>query len=237
MHVRTGNSEHRSIAACWRQRTACANNLRQLGLAWFLYAGEHDDFLCNNHGINETLLRRENWVNNLQDLLNADGNTNAALVTGGQLAPYLGRSVAVFKCPSDKSVAENGPRLRSYAMNSLAGDPGELTNRFNPLLTQFFRLDDIPDPSRIYVFLDEHPDTINDGFFVNRLNDYQWGNLPGSYHNGGVNISFADGHAETHHWKVGDTVRPPVQGGAGGGFAASPPTDFQWLKDRTSIRK
>ena len=30
------------------QRTACANNLRQLGLAWFLYAGEHDDFLCNN---------------------------------------------------------------------------------------------------------------------------------------------------------------------------------------------
>src|SRR4051794_38364172 len=86
------------------QQTACANNIKQLGLAWFQYAGEHEDLLCNNHGINETLRLRQNWVNNLQDLLNAEGNTNAALVTSGQLAPYLSGSVSVFKCPSDKSV-------------------------------------------------------------------------------------------------------------------------------------
>ena len=216
-------------------RIACANNLKQLGLAWFLYAGDHDDELCNNHGINETLLRRENWVNNLQDLLNSEGNTNAALVTSGQLAPYLGASVAVFKCPADKSVAENGPRLRSYAMNSLVGDPGELTNRFNPLLTQFFRLGDIPDPSRIYVFLDENPDTINDGFFMNRWEDYVWGNLPGSGHSGGANLSFADGHVEHHRWTLAETRR--VLGSSSGAFPASAPADFDWLKERSSVRR
>ena len=65
-------------------------------------------------------------------------------------------------------------------------------------------------------FLDEHCDTINDeSFFVNRLDDYQWGNLPASYHNGaGESLSFADGHMESHRWVVADTVRPPVQGGS-----------------------
>jgi prepilin-type processing-associated H-X9-DG protein len=84
----------------------------------------------------------------------------------------------------------------------------ELTNRFNPQLVQFFKLADTPDPSHIYVFLDEHPDTLNDGFFVNRWDEFLWGNLPGSYHNGAANLSFADGHVETHRWVLGDTRRP-----------------------------
>ncbi len=53
----------------------------------------------------------------------------------------------------------------------------------------------MPDPSGIYVFLDEHPDTINDGFFAEiGWRNYKWGNLPGSYHNGAVNLAFAVGH-------------------------------------------
>lgn len=216
-------------------QTACADNLRQLGLGWFLHAAENEDKLCNNHGINETLLRRENWVNNLQDLLNAEGNTNAALITSGQLAPFVGDSVAVFKCPADKSRAENGPRLRSYSMNSLVGDPGELTNRFNPQLVQYFRMDDIGDPSRIYVFLDENPDTINDGFFMNRWEDYVWGNLPGSDHREGANLVFADGHVEHHRWALAETRRQA--GTSSGTFPASAPVDFDWLKERTSVRR
>ena len=117
-------------------------------------------------------------------------------------------------------------------MNSLVGNPGELTNRFNPQLVQFFKSSTIPNPSQIYVFLDEHPDTINDGFFMNR-----WGNLPASYHNGAANLSFADGHVEGHRWILEDTRRPGVHGGASGTFEASPRTDFDWLKERTSVRK
>src|ERR1043166_4206750 len=168
-------------------------------------------------------------------MLNSDGNTNAALVTSGQLAPYLGSSIAIFKCPSDKSIAQNGPRLRSYSMNSLVGDPGELTNRFNPQLEQFFRLDDIPNPSHIYVFLDENPDTINDGFFMNRWEDYIWGNLPGCDHDDGANLSFADGHIETHRWALAETRRK--LGTTSGTFPATSPIDFDWLKERSSVRK
>jgi len=215
------------------QRIACANNIKQLALASTLYADDHEDFLVNNHGINETLLRRENWVNNVQDWLTADGNTNLAALTSGKLAPYLSGATAVFKCPSDRSVAQNGPRIRSMAMNSLVGDPGELTNQFNPQLVQFFRQADIPNPANIYVFLDEHPDTINDGFFMNRWEDYVWGNLPASYHNGAANLSFADGHIESHRWVLGETRRTS----GSGTFPASLHTDFDWLKERSSVRK
>ncbi len=217
------------------QQIACASNLKQLSLAWFLYADEHEDRLVNNHGINETLLRQQNWANNMQDLLNRDGNTNVALLASSLLAPYLSGSVKVFKCPSDRSVAENGPRLRSVSMNSLVGDPGELTNQFNPQFVQFFQLGDMPNPSQIYVFLDENPDTINDGFFMNRWQDYVWGNLPGSWHRGGANLTFADGHAELQRWALGETRRP--YGSASGTFPASAPVDFDWLKNRTSVAK
>ena len=125
-------------------------------------------------------------------------------------------------------------------MNSLVGDPGALTNRFNPAYVQFFKSAELINPSQIFVFLDEHPDTINDGFFMNRLDDPAWGNLPASYHNRATSFSFADGHSETHRWLVGGpggTIRPPVKGGVGGTFAASPTTDFDWLKERTSVRK
>lgn len=217
------------------QGVACANHIKQLALALGLYADDNQDRLVNNHGVLETLERRENWVNNVQDWLSSEGNTNLALLTSGKLAPYLGQSTEVFRCPSDKSLAENGPRIRSMSLNSMVGDPGELTNRFNPQLVQFFRVADIPDPAHIYFFLDEHPDTINDGFFMNRWAEYRWGNLPASYHNGAANLSFGDGHVESHRWELGDTRRPPVKGGAGGTFESAGPTDYDWLKERTSV--
>ena len=215
----------------------CANNIKQLSLAWVLYADENSDLLVNNHGIDETKARRENWANNVEDWGASDDNINLESLASGKLAPYISQNTAVFKCPSDKSVAANGPRIRSISMNSLVGDPGVLTNKFNPDLLQFFRMGQMLSPSHIYIFLDEHPDTINDGFFMNRLEEYKWGNLPASYHNGAANLSFADGHLESHRWLVPDTVRPAQQGGVGGTIAASPVTDFQWLKERTSVKR
>lgn len=224
-----------SKAKAKAQGIGCANNIKQLALAWHLYADDNSDLLVNNHGVDETRARRQNWVNNVEDWIDSDDNTNLIYLTGGKLAPGLNQATGVFKCPSDSSVAANGPRIRSVSMNSLVGDPGVLTNRFNPGLVQFFKLAGFVMPSQVYVFLDEHPDTINDGFFMNRWNEYQWGNLPASYHNGAANLSFADGHVESHRWIVPDTVRPARQGGVGGTFPALPQTDFQWMKERTSV--
>jgi len=214
----------------------CANNQKQLWLAWALYADENGDRLVNNHGVTETLARRQTWANNVEDWEASDDNTNLVYLTDSKLGPYANRSAQVYKCPADREPAPNGPHSRSMSMNAMVGNPGELTNRFNPLYVQFYKKADIPAPAGIFVFLDEQADTINDGFFVNKLDDYMWGNLPGSYHNGAANFAFADGHLEAHRWLVGGTIRP-VQRTRIDKFPAAPTTDFDWLKARTSIKQ
>jgi prepilin-type N-terminal cleavage/methylation domain-containing protein/prepilin-type processing-associated H-X9-DG protein len=217
------------------QGIACLSNIKQLSLAWMLYADDNLDRLVNNHGIDETRERRENWANNVQDWSSSEENTNRVYLDTSLLGPFLNGGIEVFHCPSDRSRSLAGPRIRSVSLNSLVGDPGVLTNRFNPDYRQFFKATDVNTPANIFVFLDEHPDTLNDGFYMNRLNEPQWGNLPGSYHNGAASLSFADGHAQSHRWVIPDTVRPPREGAAEGGFPASPTTDFDWIKEHSSI--
>ena len=219
------------------QGAVCLSNTRQLTLAWQLHTDDNDDTFINNHGVGETKASRTNWVNNVLDWGTSDDNTNLLLITQTGLAPYCNRSAALFKCPADRSVAENGPRTRSISMNAMVGETGILSNRFNPTYVQFRKSADLVDPSSIFVFLDEHPDTINDGFFVNNLDGGAWGNLPASYHNGAASISFADGHIETHRWVDGGTKRPPVKGGASGSPPGGSPNDFQWLKQRASAKR
>jgi prepilin-type N-terminal cleavage/methylation domain-containing protein/prepilin-type processing-associated H-X9-DG protein len=217
--------------------TACLSNIKQLTLASGVYAEDNDGLLVNNHGKPETLAKRNTWANNVQDWDSSDDNINEKYLTDSLLGAYVGRNAKVYKCPADRSEAANGPRIRSYAMNAMVGNPGELTNRFNPDYLQFYQVTEMPNPSGIYVFMDEHPDTINDGFFVNRLTDPSWGNLPGSHHLRSANLSFADGHTEARRWVAWSTVRPAVRGGVGGTISASPSTDFDWLKERTSVLK
>lgn len=217
------------------QAAACTGNLRQLSLAWNLYADDARDHYVHNHGVDQTRIERNNWVNNVLDWSDSEENTNVTYVTHGLLGAYAGRSAGVFRCPSDKARALSGPRTRSYSMNSLVGDPGVLTNRFNPDYVQFFRSSDLVVPSQIFVFMDEHPDTINDGFFMNRFHELKWGNLPGSYHQGAAVLTFTDGHVETRRWVVPGTIRPPVPGGSADS-EATPPTDFEWLRERSSVR-
>ena len=120
-------------------------------------------------------------------------------------------------------------------MNALMGDPMVNPNRFNPSWVQFLKTSQIPGPANFYVFIEEHPDTINDGYFVNTWDQNKWGNLPASFHNASANLSWADGHIERHRW-IPDTVRPAVKGGAGGGYVPSPVSDYAWLRDHSSIK-
>jgi prepilin-type N-terminal cleavage/methylation domain-containing protein/prepilin-type processing-associated H-X9-DG protein len=217
----------------------CASNVKQLHLAWNMYADDQEDRLVNNHGVGETRARRQNWANHVMDWGASPDNTNTAYLTDALLGSYVGRAARTFLCPSDRSLSEVGARIRSYSMNSLIGDPGELTNRFNPSFIQAFRASEVVRPSQTFVFLEEHPDTINDGFFMNRLEEApKWGNLPASYHNSAANFSFVDGHAETHRWIAGSTVVPAVKGALPTGTPAEPTMDWDWLKERSgSLRQ
>jgi prepilin-type N-terminal cleavage/methylation domain-containing protein/prepilin-type processing-associated H-X9-DG protein len=219
------------------QSAMCMNNIRQLNLAWMQYTDDHEDRFVNNHGRDQVRTDRNNWANNVLDWGNSDENTNTSYVTETKFAVYLSKATKPYKCPSDRSLAENGPRTRSVSMNAMVGDTGILTNRFNPTYLQHLRSADVRNPVNIFIFLDEHPDTINDGFFVNTLDDYKWGNMPGSFHSGGLNFSFADGHMEFHKWSSTNTIRPPVKGAVTASTAANPQADFEWLKQRTSTKR
>jgi prepilin-type N-terminal cleavage/methylation domain-containing protein/prepilin-type processing-associated H-X9-DG protein len=227
-----------SKAKARAQGAACGASVKQLHLAWTLYAEDAEERLVNNHGVGETRALRRTWANHVQDWGASEDNTNVAYLTEALLGAYAGRAARLYKCPADRSVSEAGPRIRSYAINSLVGDPGELTNRFNPAFVQCLRSTDFTRPAQTFVLLEEHPDTINDGFFMNRLEEEpKWGNLPASYHNRAANLSFADGHVEVRRWALGGTALPPVKGAVATGTPAVPTTDWDWLKERSGDRR
>ncbi len=217
------------------QASACSNNIKQLNVAWLMYADDNLGLLVNNCSMVDTRTYRQSWVNNIQDWAMSVENTNADYVRSGKLTLYVNNSLSVFKCPSDQSVAQNGPRLRSVSMNALVGDPLISPNRFNPSWVQFLKTTQFVRPANFYVFIEEHPDTINDGYFVNTWDQIKWGNVPASFHNASANMSWADGHVERHRW-LPNTVRAPVKGGVGGGFVPVPTTDYLWLRERSSTR-
>jgi prepilin-type N-terminal cleavage/methylation domain-containing protein/prepilin-type processing-associated H-X9-DG protein len=236
----------------------CLNNTRQLVLAWHVYADDHNGRLAYNLGGNGARGiapgTNLNWVNNIMDWsagLGSD-NTNRARITEAGLGPYT-KSVSIYHCPSDHALSDSqrqagwSARSRSYSMNAMVGDAGDISksgvNQNNPDYIQFFDSASIPRPARIFIFLDEHPDSINDGYFLNKWYtppaDPSWIDLPASYHGGGASLAFADGHAEIHKWLNAQTKAPPQPDSLLLPMDVSDDKydDFYWLLGRMSVAK
>lgn len=187
----------------------CLNNLRQLGAAWNMYADDNSGALVfNRDGGNTGKDSMDaSWVAGWLDFTTSTDNTNvnclvnhAAFPYGAFLGPYV-KSPTVFKCPSDKSMTPlMQPRVRSVSMNNFVGQNGRswtTPSRY----TLFNRISGIKSPALIFVLLDEHQDSINDGCFMSDADTrYQFVDFPASYHNGAGSFSFADGHCELHFW-------------------------------------
>lgn len=231
------------------QGISCMNNSRQLALAWMMYADDHAGVLVpNRHGPDaRSGANPNNWVSGWMDWSSLPDNTNALFLTDpafAKLAPYSKQTAKLYKCPADqaRSALNPGPRVRSISMNAAMGD-GNKVNFANWIPTFFFakKLDDLtqPSPTHAWVFVDEHPDSINDGcFFVNPHalgNNASWKDLPASYHNGGAGLAFADGHAEIRRWTDPRTFRPVTFGDFVGVPCAKSP-DYAWVAARTPQR-
>jgi prepilin-type N-terminal cleavage/methylation domain-containing protein/prepilin-type processing-associated H-X9-DG protein len=232
---------------------SCLNNVRQLTLAWLMYAHEQRDRLPYNLGGDaqrKTVAPRSsmNWVNGVMTWELDSDNTNQNLMFDSSLASYCNRNAKIYKCPSDQVLSDVqreagwASRTRSYSMNAMVGNAGDLsltgTNQNNPHYKQFFMLTEIADPASIFVFLDEHPDSINDGYFLVTpgYRTAEWVDLPGSFHNDGATISFADGHVESHRWTDPETFAPaqPDAAALPRDIPASRRNDFDWLFRRSS---
>jgi prepilin-type N-terminal cleavage/methylation domain-containing protein/prepilin-type processing-associated H-X9-DG protein len=210
-----------SRAKARAQAILCLNNTRQLTLGWQLYADDFESRLPYNLGMAGSSFRTPlNWANNVMTWDLSSDNTNTATLTEASLGPFVSQATAIYRCPSDhvtsaaQSAAGWDGRIRSYSMNAMVGDAGDFSkngfNTNNPDYTQFFKITQIPQPTEIFVFLDEHPDSINDGYFLERDYYPEWHDLPASYHNGSAAFSFADGHSSLHRWTQSATDRPPL---------------------------
>ena len=188
------------------KQQSCLVNTRQLMLAWMMYPDDYEGKLVSNHGIGETLAKRQNWVNNVMDHFLSKDNTNTMFIKEALLSPYTSKSSGIYKCPSDQFLTKQQRaagwtgRVRSYAMNCFIGDAGVLNatgpqNALAPGWRQFLLMDDIPSPSETYVMLDEEPRSLNDGWF-HVYPSYGTGDEIAYSHNGLATFSFADGHSE-----------------------------------------
>jgi prepilin-type processing-associated H-X9-DG protein len=191
------------------KKTSCLNNLRQLQLAYTMYAQDYGDLLPPNIKLDET--DTDSWV--MGQMNNASDATNVALLEECLLWPYS-RSTGIYKCPSDTGPNPRCGALtcRSYSVNTYmngydVGCDHEDDWPSNQIFIVQTKLSAItsPGPGQRMVFCDESVDTIDDGNFsvVPTGGGYtvvDWWNCAAARHNNGTGFSFADGHAADLSW-------------------------------------
>jgi prepilin-type N-terminal cleavage/methylation domain-containing protein/prepilin-type processing-associated H-X9-DG protein len=222
------------------QGAACISNGKQLTLAWLMYASDYNERFVYNKPSYAT--DTNNWEGDVLDWSSNQQNTNALLIRNALLGPYVAKNVGIFKCPADQVPCPVGPRVRSYSMNAFVGPQNDVGTPINSSWHQFLKTSDMRVPAMLYVFLDEHPDSINDGWFVfcsaaDPSETSQWSDLPASYHNGACGFSFADGHSEIKKWLSSTTIRGVRQSSSDFPIAtAGQIRDIQWVALRTTYK-
>ena len=242
------------------------SNKRQLTMAWFMYAQDNNDTLVLNADQTVTFNGMASWIPGSchMDWGTSPNNTNTMLMTTNQLGPYCAGQYKLYTSPGDIYLsplqmalhfgAQGIHRSRSVAMDAAVGGPvggptstsgdkppaslvSSLPNPFYVAakLTQLRS----PGPSMSWVFLNEHPDSIDDGILYDDPRAIGGtGTLievPSSYLAKGCGVSFADGHAEVHKWVTPQFVVPVTykQYPPSGGVTYSENADLTWLAQHT----
>jgi prepilin-type N-terminal cleavage/methylation domain-containing protein len=209
------------------QTISCVNNLKQLGLAEILYAGDFNDFFAPNPdgagGPPEygTSALDPAWV--AGNMASSTGSTNADLLINpayaqfGSIGAYT-KNAGVYHCPADKTPGTGGElRVRSYSCNAWVGrnlTPNGVGGSISSAMTggeTYRKTSDFKKLSASdgIVFTEERlvpvaPDTVclNDGWFWSSTSGAaSIHDVPQIAHGGVVTVnSFGDGHSETHKW-------------------------------------
>jgi len=210
-------AKQRAIAA------SCMSNNKQLDLAWVMYSGDNNEWLAMNMDVRNNTQNPQiyydgapAWVTGVIDWGTETYNTNLDEVINSKyslLGQYLGNSAKVFACPAanylspaQRALGWNN-RVRSGAMDAAVGDgPKYPISNFGFNQSTWYvakKSGDMhfPGPSDVWVFSDEHPDSIDDALmYTANYAVTKFTELPGCQHGGGCGMAFADGHAEIHRW-------------------------------------
>jgi len=233
------------------QRISCLSNLKQLQLGWTMYTDDNQDHLPDNQ--QGTPSTNNNWVGG--SITVAPGNSDVNQIKGGEIYPYV-KSAAVYKCPADTRtvnfpLAAGTATIRSMSMNAFMGSPTSSDpNGVAPFVaggkrmvvfTKSSAIASAPGgTSQYWVFLDENPASINDGWFVCSPDTAAptstsglWWDMPASYHANAGGISFADGHAEIKVWTDSALLKFKTRTGPSIPYDPTS-TDLAWLALRST---
>jgi prepilin-type N-terminal cleavage/methylation domain-containing protein/prepilin-type processing-associated H-X9-DG protein len=222
------------------KRISCLNNIRQLGLAWIMYADDNGGRLTPN-----------NWVYYVSESPATNGVSWAPGITKWESNPELLKSgllwrynteVRIYRCPSDRSTVEtkSGEKLpqlrtRSYNMNGhINCDINDRPGSDQPNLKYYSDIIS-PPPSAQFVFIEPHEDTVLDGhfgMFGRARTPALWLDVPADRHNQGATLSFADGHAERWAWQAPKSGIRAGMEATGGNLA-----DLKRMQMATAVRK
>ncbi|MGA2864966.1 MAG: prepilin-type N-terminal cleavage/methylation domain-containing protein [Verrucomicrobiota bacterium] len=234
----------------------CMNNTRQLVYAFQMYVADNNDAVPNaDDWVAKNLTGTDSWL----DWTTRSINTNVDVLlnpTKASLAIYIAKAKDIYRCPADVFLSPPQraqgwqARARSVSMNTFCGDsPSTDTTGFD-LWRGFKKISDLKKrgPVDIFIFLDEHPDSINDAIYYPILSGYGglygWCDIPANYHNGACGFAFADGHSVIKRW-LGKLRSPQWLGvtytdrHAGVFQCSSAPdkNDIDWVKQRMAPEK
>jgi prepilin-type N-terminal cleavage/methylation domain-containing protein/prepilin-type processing-associated H-X9-DG protein len=230
------------------QSILCMNQLKQLTLAWIMYAQDSNGLLVPNGGQTMTppgilptdprLLPGGSLYQWCPGNMNAFDPNQDALVRDSALFSYV-LNTALYHCPLDYSVFTFGtktfPHARSYSMNCYLAPLEKWLSSGGMGTRNYYRDTDLrqPGPSTIYVLIDESEYSINDGFFVSDpTQGNYWQDVPSTRHGAACGISFADGHAEIKRWK--DVKVLTYNGKPAHSIAGDSSGDSAWLQQRAT---
>ena len=231
----------------------CLNNNKQLMLGWRMYAEDQNDRLVAAMNVSFQP-NRPNWFTGSLDYSAAASNWDTRQdMERSPLWSYVGKSRHIFKCPADQATVQVSgqklPRVRSNSMSQVFGSGEWLAKSYNSSGQNVWRIYDkltgVAVPTKTWVLMDEHPDSINDAALAVACTDAdttsaQIIDYPANYHNGASGMAFADGHAEIHSWKGGKIRNAAIR--YNNYLALNVPAgdswrDVSWWASVTTVRK
>jgi type II secretory pathway pseudopilin PulG len=185
----------------------------------------------------------ENTQDTVPGTMYPGGSKYSWWIQAGLLYPYI-NNIGVYRCPADRSTVPRGyfqaPSLRTYSMNAWVQPmdaPGYSTAIWLGITgyNAYTKLSNMARPglSKTWVFIEENPYSIDDGFFaINPTRPTIWYNSPAVLHGDASVLAFADGHSDTHRWTDQSmiTATPSTPGGNVDNWPADPNSgDLPWL--------
>jgi prepilin-type N-terminal cleavage/methylation domain-containing protein/prepilin-type processing-associated H-X9-DG protein len=237
------------------QGIQCVSNDKQLLLAWLLYQDDNVSKFPPNPNGQGSVDSTYSWVQGwLEWSPSWTDNTNLNQLVYNQyavLGPYDSKNPGIYHCPADSYTCVEGsqqfPRVRSRSMNGFIeggayGTSASGESTWFPGWHCYNKVSDVinPAPVDLFVFVDEHPDSINDGWLITEVgatlttSPGYWEDVPASYHDRSCGFAYADGHAGLHRWLSGTTCAPVQKISHNGWLHDSNPVDILWMIQHSS---